>query len=119
MTEKRKVGRPTKKTDERRNIILNEIQQVPINKIACQAAKIDPKTLERWLADDPEFCLEFQYFKSIGQRKLIDDVSRQDPHKILKASDRETFADSVQHEVGGKGGEPIKIIIEEYGKVKP
>lgn len=96
-----KRGRPSKISDARVRIIIDQLKLVPIEKIACGHAKISHDTLQRWKEADPELCLEIDNAKSIGSGKYIDKLGDKDPHKILKAADYDTWKDRTesQHDV--------------------
>ncbi len=101
----RPVGPPTKKTDARIRIIIDQLKRVPIEKYACNFAKIHPETLKRWKDEDPELCLEIEAAKSIGQNPLIEKLGEKDPHKVLLASDYETWKQRTENQ------QDIKVLI--------
>ena len=96
------VGPPSKKTDTRIRIIIEQLKRIPIEKYACNIAKIHPDTLQRWKNEDPELCLEIEHAKSIGQNPLIEKLGDKDPHKVLKASDYETWKDRTENQLDVK-----------------
>lgn len=85
------VGRPTKKNDAVVRVILEQLKDIPIEKYACGIAKISHDTLQAWKEADPNFSLEVDSAKAIGQRKSIQKLDDKDPHKILLASDYNTW----------------------------
>lgn len=53
--EKRKRGRPTKRTPEREQVVLNSVKVGCSIEQAAAIAEIGARTLERWMQADPEF----------------------------------------------------------------
>jgi hypothetical protein len=99
------LGRPTKFNDAVARIILEQLKDVPIEKFACSIAKIHPDTLENWKEANPIFSLEVESAKAIGQRKSIQKLDDKDPHKILLASDYNTWKQRTENQ------QDIKVLI--------
>lgn len=96
------VGRPTKKTDAVVRVILEQLKDIPIEKYACNIAKVSHDAFEEWKRRDPGFALEVDSAKAIGQRKSIQKLDDKDPHKILLASDYNTWKNRTENQVDVK-----------------
>lgn len=99
------VGRPTKKTDAVVRVILEQLKDIPIEKFACNIAKVSHDAFEEWKKNDPGFALEVDSAKAIGQRKSIQKLDDKDPHKILLASDYNTWKQRTENQ------QEIKVLI--------
>lgn len=99
------VGRPTKKNDAVVRVILEQLRRRPIEKHACNIAKIDQDTLKAWKDCDPNFSLEVESAKAIGQQDLIDKLGEKDPHKVLLASDYNTWKQRTENQ------QEVKVLI--------
>ena len=98
-------GRPTKRTDVRARIILEQLRKIPIEKYACGIAKLSHDTLKRWKDEDPDFALEIESAKAIGQKPWIEKLSDKDPHKGLLASDYGTWKQRTENQ------QEIKVLV--------
>lgn len=87
------MARPSKRTPDRRDIILKEMAINPYEELACDYAGICRKTLERWLDDDEEFCRQFRHAKRIGSGEILSECKKKEPWKMLKAAYPKTFKD--------------------------
>ncbi|MBK7497379.1 MAG: hypothetical protein IPI28_18990 [Candidatus Omnitrophica bacterium] len=87
------AGRPSKRTNENRNIILTMLAKIPVPKIACAAAGLSLETYERWYRTDPEFRAKIEQVIGVEKSELYQKVKDKEPWKLLKSIGREHFND--------------------------
>lgn len=92
-------GRPSLKTADRIEILLNALERPMPLKRACEFAGIDDQTPVNWAKKDKGFSLRMAYAKAKGIGLAIDATMKKEPWKILKNIDSECFKDDPQTSV--------------------
>lgn len=99
MNDKKKRGRPTLKTQDRMDIILDALRKAMPMKRACEFAMLDPTTVYRWMEKDKDFAAKANYSKAHAIQALIVGVAKKDPWKLLKNLDSEHFKEHLELEL--------------------
>lgn len=107
-------GRPTKKTPEIVEILMQCLKEGLHVETACAYAKINKQTFYNWLKEDENFSTQIEFAKSEAIRMLSMSVRNDDPWKILKNLAPKLYRDKIDHGLEGSDGGPIKLIVEDY-----
>jgi hypothetical protein len=92
---KKGAGRPTKKTDDRLEILRQCLEEgMPLDR-ACDYAQIDPKTPLNWAEKDSEFSAKLRFWRAAPVRTLVRLLALKDPFKLLRALDPKNFNDEM------------------------
>ena len=112
-------GRPTKKTPEIVEILMNSIAQFGHIELACGHAQIDRQTFYNWLNSDADFSTQIEYAKTLCGMRLAQKVEKEDPQgpwKLLKNVWPKLYRDRIEQQLEGPDGEPIEIRVVDYRK---
>jgi hypothetical protein len=105
-------GRPTRKTPEIVEIILECLRAGLHVETTCGYAKIDKGSYYRWLESDKDFSTQVAFARSEAIISLSEQVKREDPKFILKNLAPKLYRDKIETEHSST--EPFKVIIEDY-----
>lgn len=95
----KKAGRPTKKTELNRQIILIELAKCPVLENACDCAGVSYETLRIWLNEDPNFKAQVKAIIGTEVMSLYTSVKDRDPWKLLKNVGRRHFKENPDEQI--------------------
>lgn len=108
------AGRPTKKTKEVIEILLDCFNRGLNVKTACHLANIDEGTFCKWKQKDQNFATQINYAKATKVKQLHARVELDDPKFILKNMEPSLYRDKIDAELTGKDGESIEMVVRDY-----
>jgi len=103
-------GAPTKKTEERVNLLFDEMCIHGIVKIACDFAGISTETYYTWCREDEGFLMKMQRAKSVRARNMIGKAQEETngPWRMLQSIYPDIFRERTSTEVSGLQGGPVE-----------
>lgn len=137
--ERKKLGRPTIRTKEMEDEILERLSNgEPLTKICRDEHMPNFSTIFRWELADPEFCKLTSRAREIGTHALVnesieisdDPLARADQKRVrietrLRVAgmfNRRLFGDSKEVRLADANGDPIQNLlnqVQEQGRPKP
>ena len=109
----------TKRTPKKRAAFLEALGSGESVTKACNAAGIGRRTVYDWRGDDEKFAAEWEDAVETGTDVLEDEAVKRAKDGsdtllifMLKARRPDKFKDRWQHEHTGKGGGPLRFVVE-------
>ncbi len=109
----------TKRTPKKRAAFLKALDSGESVTKACNAAGIGRRTVYDWRSDDEKFAAEWEDAVETGTDVLEDEAVKRAKDGsdtllifMLKARRPDKFKDRWQHEHTGKGGGPLRFVVE-------